>query len=51
MLYLSAQSFASCTPTFRRPPRSLLLPTNRKAEEEKLVGGFFSSHQQFHCLI
>ena len=25
--HLSAQSFASCTPTFRRPPRSLLLPT------------------------
>ena len=24
---LSAQSFASCTPTFRRPPRSHLLPT------------------------
>merc|ERR1719458_1629050 len=28
MLYLSAQSFASCTPTFRRPPRSHLLPTS-----------------------
>ena len=27
---LSAQSFASCTPTFRRPPRSHLLPTYNK---------------------